>query len=97
MPYELIQSLQNQEFFIKKLENDREQLPLKQLEGQMLIDQVDRENLAIFCYDEEEERASKKKGSICTDSTLETANENCSGDKDFVQISYIDSWLDCIE
>merc|ERR1712224_204970 len=59
MPSELYESLQKQEKIFNELEFNKEKMPVKEMEKEIFYnqidkDQVDKQSLKIFCYDDSE-------------------------------------------
>jgi len=85
----LFDSLHKQELIISDLEKNKEELPLKQIEQELLINQVDRQALKIFCYDESDILVKRKVNSCSS----EANNEQVNVMQQLEDFPYISKWL----
>jgi len=97
MPSELYESLQKQEQIFNELEFNKK-LPINDMEKEILDnqkdkDQVDRQSLKIFCYDDSE--VSTRRGSETSFSDNTTRNYSPNLNKELVNMPYLQNWLDC--
>jgi len=98
MPSELYESLQKQEKIFNELEFNQEKMPVKEMEKEIFYNQIDKEqvdkqSLKIFCYDDSE--ISTKRGSEVSFSDNTSLHYSTNLNNELKDIPYLQNWLDC--